>query len=265
MRGRLSRNLGYLLQRHVLRRPIMLADGLPLGMRFRFRSADDVGRRLFKQRVHEPHVLRRLLDQQPLWHGGLAIDAGANLGWYSVLFERLDLSRVLAFEPDPGNLELLRDNVALNEARAVEVVAAALSDHAGEATLHRYPGINLGRHALRPGDRSRTGVTVSLITLDEALAQRGVGERQVTVLKADVEGHEPELVSGAARALLRTQILILEYSPMYYTASAAAGMLQRLVGSGLQPEAWLSGEWRPVGVDELLGLEEQCDTFWSRD
>lgn len=266
MAGTLGRQLSYQVQRHLLRRRTMLADGLPLDMRFRFHARDDVGRRLYKRRMHEPHIFQRLVDNRQFFRGGLAIDAGANLGWYSVLFERLSggTASVLACEPDPANLELLRGNLALNRAQGVQVLAAALSDHIGTASLHRYGDINLGRHSLLRSERSLEAVDVGLTTLDAEMERRGLTDREITILKADVEGHEPELLAGAPLALKRTRMLVLEYSPMYYETASASAMLESLFDTGLRPLAWLDGGWRPVTADELLATIAQCDTWWER-
>ena len=267
MVGTLGRQLSYQVQRHLLRRRTLLADGLPLDMRFRFHAPDDVGRRLYKRRMHEPHIFRRLMERRAWFRDGLAIDAGANLGWYSVLLERLSggTASVLACEPDPANLELLHGNLALNGVQGVEVLAAALSDHAGTASLHRYGDINRGRHSLQRHNRSADSVEVALVTLDSELDRRGFGKRGITLLKADVEGHEPELLAGASEALARTQMLVLEYSPMYYETAAAAAMLESLFGTGLRPQAWLDGEWRSVSAGELLAMTDQCDTWWEQE
>ena len=84
-----KRQLAYFWQRHVLRRRVMLAEGLPLGMRFRFHAADDVGRHLFKYRLYEPHLLDYLTTMPAPQPGALVFDVGANLGWYPVLLHRL--------------------------------------------------------------------------------------------------------------------------------------------------------------------------------
>lgn len=266
MIGSFIRQLQYQFRRRVLRRCMLLADGLPLGMAFRFHAPDDVGRRLFKRRTHEPHILERLCALDPGWQDAVCIDAGANLGWYSVLFDRLagGTGRVLACEPDPGNLALLRDNLALNRARSVEVVPAALSDHTGAATLHRYRDINLGRHSLNRQARHVGGVEVSLRTLDAVLAEHGLAERPIAVLKADVEGHEPELLHGARQGLARCRVVILEHSPMYASPQATRTMVGLLGDAGLQPEAWMDGGWRRLTTPEVLALTEQRDMWWER-
>src|SRR2546423_1316289 len=48
--------------------------------------------------------------------GGLLVDVGANVGYFSVLWSGLDAhNRVLAFEPSPRNVCLLRGNVAVQK------------------------------------------------------------------------------------------------------------------------------------------------------
>lgn len=264
MRGRLGRNVIYAWQRWLLRRQHLLATGLPLDMQLRFRAPDDVGRRIFKRGVHEPHILDRLLAAQDRLRGGLLIDAGANLGWYAVLLHRLDGARVIAFEPDPENLGLLHDNLALNGADAVEVVACALSDRPGTAVLHRYRDINLGRHSLRPDGRAAGQLEVSVSTLDQCLAGLGADAGRVAFMKVDVEGHEPALLRGATATLKRLDMLAMEFSPMYYTRAETRSMLCALEAAGLTPEAWLENRWRALSGDELLAQQGQCDTLWTR-
>ena len=85
----LARQLAWGWQRFVLGRERLLADDLPLGLRLEVPARDDVGRRLYKYGVHEPLVLdwmNRLPVPAP---GALTLDVGANLGWYSVVLDRL--------------------------------------------------------------------------------------------------------------------------------------------------------------------------------
>ena len=51
-----------------------------------------------------------------LQRGDVFVDVGANIGYFSVLAACLvgEGGQVFAFEPDPDNFRLLRDNVALN-------------------------------------------------------------------------------------------------------------------------------------------------------
>jgi hypothetical protein len=70
---------------------------------------------------------------------GDIVDIGANEGSYSLCLGRLAAAvnnRILAFEPLPANLELLRRNVTMNGlADTIEVVPTAVGSRQGEVTL----------------------------------------------------------------------------------------------------------------------------------
>lgn len=261
-----ARQLRYAWERFVRRRRELLADGLPLGLRLWVATRDDVGRRLYKYRTHEPHVLawlERLPCPQP---GALVVDAGANLGWYTLLLDRLGAGHfaVHAFEPDPDNRALLERNCALNEARNVTIEAAALSDERGEATLNRYRAINRGKHSLRPLAGSVGSVTVATDTLDGYLARKRLADRDIWLLKIDVEGVEPEVIRGAALSLSRVHIVLLEFTPAFMDEESCADMLDRLSRAGLTPSVWDGHTWAPVERDRLERETRQCDTLWTR-
>ena len=127
--------------------------------------------------------------------GSLFVDVGANVGFHSVFGAQLG-AHVVAVEPVPWTLELLRANVWRHEAD-VEVVAAAASDAPGTVLIgmeeeHRS-GAQIGG----------SGVEVRAATLDELVSQ---GE--VDVLKIDVEGAEPLVLRGASAILERSPVLL---------------------------------------------------------
>ncbi len=261
-----GRQLDWFWQRRILGRERLLAEGLPLGMRLRVPAGDDVGRRIFKYRVHEAPILA-WMDQRPApERGAVALDVGANLGWYAVLLDRLAAGRlaVHAFEPDPDNRTMLEGNLALNDCAAVSVSDLALSNRAGEGRLHRYRSINLGKHSLLPIDGAVDSVAVPLGTVDAYLSAAGLGDRPIWLLKIDAEGAEPAIIRGAATSLERVSALVLEYSPVFYSGDAGPAMLSAIAGSGLRPERWDGATWQPTTVDELVALPGQHDTVWSR-
>jgi FkbM family methyltransferase len=262
-----GRQLRYAWERFFRHRQELLADDLPLGLRLWVATRDDVGRRLFKYRTHEPHVLAWLERQPCPPPGALVVDAGANLGWYSLLLDRLGTGHlsVHAFEPDPDNRALLQRNCALNAAQDVTINAGALSDRRGEATLHRYRDINRGKHSLLPLDRGVDSLLVETETLDGYLERKRLAGRDIWLLKIDVEGAEPEVVRGAACSLSRVHLVLLEFTPAFYDAKRCGDMLDRLFNAGFSPSAWKDGAWAPVDRDQLERETRQCDTLWTRE
>jgi FkbM family methyltransferase len=66
--------------------------------------------------------------------GDIIIDAGADIGLFSVLaaFKVKEKNRVIAVEPEPNNLKILRENVELNYLKNVIIVPKALYDKPGK-------------------------------------------------------------------------------------------------------------------------------------
>jgi FkbM family methyltransferase len=116
------------------------------------------------------------------------VDGGANVGMYSLSTiaqaRRLGWPiRVVAIEPDPTNLERLRDNLAASAAHEATVAPVALGAERGVARLEMNAS-NRGEVRL-----SEAGtVEVPLMPLADVLAERGIDH--VDALKLDIEGHE---------------------------------------------------------------------------
>lgn len=132
---------------------------------------------------------------------GLFVDAGANVGFHSLMLAsvRPDLD-IVAFEPHPELHPLLVANVAANRFARVTAERCALSDR--EGTRPFYLNRSHMSASLEPGfDRAHAGVVdVPVTTLDAYLARRaGVPGR--FLLKVDVEGHEGPLLAGAEQTL----------------------------------------------------------------
>lgn len=74
-------------------------------------------------------------------------DVGANVGIYSCLVGNIiGSNRVVAFEPHPGNAELLLNDVNLNELEPT-IFNKALSDEEGEVSL----AVTVESHTTSPG------------------------------------------------------------------------------------------------------------------
>jgi FkbM family methyltransferase len=151
--------------------------------------------------TYEPETQEALIDH--VHTGDVVFDVGANAGYFTLLGSRLvgPAGRVVAFEPLPRALELLRRHVALNALENVQIVDAAVSDRDGEA-LFRDDSFTMGR-LTDDGD-----IRVRLVALDPLCA---AGELPLPdVLKIDVEGAELDVLEGA-RGLLteRHPVLVL--------------------------------------------------------
>ncbi len=131
------------------------------------------------------------------------VDAGANIGFYSLLMAVSHPGlKVIAFEPNPKLNRLLRTNVRLNGLKQITCERLALSDEDGIGLLYLSAS---DMSASLESDFEAPGRTLDLpkATLDGYLSRHGVRGR--ILIKADVEGHEPSLLRGAVETLRRCE------------------------------------------------------------
>ena len=201
---------------------------LPWGVSLRVALSDAIGYSIVTGHVFDPCVtetIYRLIDP-----GDHVIDVGANIGYLTSLaaVRAGDSGTVIAYEPHPSVYELLRDNVARWEATPglaqVQTRRAALSDEAGSGVLAAGPlfAANMGLAALRmDGETEREEASVYEVAIERL--DEIVGDGAVGLLKIDVEGHEPQVLRGAAALLARGGVrdVIFEDHDDYPSAATA--------------------------------------------
>lgn len=149
------------------------------------------------------NVLARVLKE-----GDVAVDGGANVGFFSVLMARLvgPTGHVYAFEPGGNNLPKLAANIKLNGLENVTVIDKPLAAHSKETvTLHEHdhPGYN----SLWP-DLSKD-VTAERVVQTTTLEMELLGRVAPTVIKLDIEGAELSALKGAGTLLTWQKPLII--------------------------------------------------------
>jgi FkbM family methyltransferase len=126
---------------------------------------------------------------------GTMLDIGANIGRYSMPMA-LKADHVLAFEPDPGNYELLRKGA--KHFPKVKPLLLAVAARSGELELFQCSGrrgnSSLARNATA---KSETSVKVRAVCLDDYC--RDI--EKITAIKIDVEGAELEVFLGGQETL----------------------------------------------------------------
>jgi FkbM family methyltransferase len=114
---------------------------------------------------------------------------------------------VHAFEPEPGNCELLRANAALTP--RIQVHPLALGAEDGELTLfHSDSETNLGGYSSHEtGIDAKRSISVPVRHAGRALA--GLGVTHADVIKIDTEGAEWEILTSLDPTLLGSVRLVL--------------------------------------------------------
>lgn len=169
-----------------------------------------VGRELLVSRAYEPHVTRRLREQLP--PGGVFVDVGANIGYYTLLAARRvgPRGRVIAFEPNPESLKVLLLNT-LPEGDLIRVYPFAISDHEGFLSLMRIVSIASSKPVAELELRVPSDVSITYaVRLDDVLKDEG----RIDVLKCDIDGHDYRAMRGGLVTLARTRpVVFAEFNP----------------------------------------------------
>jgi FkbM family methyltransferase len=148
----------------------------------------------------------------------LIIDVGANIGNHTLFFAGVMAGRVIAVEPEAGNLKSLRDNIAANGlGDRVKVLACGLGSAAGTAGLVQRIAGNAGTFAVDHGQSE--GDLIEIRPLDSIVDE---GDK-VSLIKIDVEGYELEVLKGAVRTLKahRPVVTVESHSAEHFAGLAA--------------------------------------------
>lgn len=132
--------------------------------------------------------------------GDLFVDAGANIGSYSVLAAAGTGAGVIAVEPIPTTFEHLIANLKMNRLESqAEAHRIGLSNVAGK--LRFTTAQDTVNHVLTDWEEA-IAEEVEVVTMDSLL-----DGRIPTVIKIDVEGYELAVLKGAERTLRAPNLL----------------------------------------------------------
>jgi FkbM family methyltransferase len=147
-----------------------------------------------------------LLDRQyeqvslALQDGWTIVDIGAALGDYTVwAAKQTPHGRVLAVEPYPPSVSLLRSNIEKNHVFNVEIFAGAIASASGTTLLQVEQG-SIVQNSTAVGQKSGQGVEVKTASLDDLFTRYEI--TKCDYLKMDCEGGEYEILFAASEQSL---------------------------------------------------------------
>jgi FkbM family methyltransferase len=206
------------------------------------------GRRVFAYGFCEPAA--RAMESL-LRPGDVVIDGGANIGLFTLLAAARvgDSGRVIACEPSPPTMDLLRANVHGNLLDWVELREVALAETPGRLAMRVFEA-GSGYSSFVPSSAEASSeVEVQVTTLDEIAGNLA---RTVSLVKLDVEGAELRALRGASRLLSENRPdFIIELEPEHLARQGcsvaevqalfdAAGYVGYSITDGLE-RVW--GQW----------------------
>lgn len=137
----------------------------------------------------------------PIRAGDVVVNCGANIGLASIALANRG-AKVIAVEPDPTTLRVLRRNV--ERMASIEIAPVGLWKADGELTFYQAPK-TADTSAI---NRDGPPVTIMAHKLDTLMQRRGI--KRLRLLIGDAEGAEPEVIEGAAETLVNTDYFAME-------------------------------------------------------
>lgn len=135
--------------------------------------------------------------------GGVAFDAGAHIGIWSLLAaRRVPSAQIHAFEPVPQQGQRLRAHAEANGIANITLNRCAAGAENGSTSFYAAYDVNTGTSSMVRRRNDHVEIHVGVVTLDSYIAERGIA--RVDVMKVDVEGAEI-LVFRGARELLSSE------------------------------------------------------------
>jgi FkbM family methyltransferase len=148
--------------------------------------------------------------------GTAAIDVGANLGIHSLVLSACVGAggRVHAFEPVAALRAKMEENLKINTITNVQLYEYALGNSIGTVSFRsNATDFNIGRGCVDP----KGNLCVSMTTIDNEF--RDI-ELPVSMLKIDTEGHELQVIEGAACVIEKHRpAILMEYNFEFYSLS----------------------------------------------
>lgn len=146
--------------------------------------------------------------------GMTVLDVGANVGYYTLLASRLvgPQGKVIAFEPEPLNFELLIRNILENRSANVTAWPYAVGSALGYADLNLSWPASTGSHSIAYQPKGGSSkLRVVLVGLDDFLDP----SLWPDVIKMDIEGAEIFALEGMKKILAHKKLkaLFVESNP----------------------------------------------------
>jgi FkbM family methyltransferase len=251
--------------------PLLLPESTVVkrhGVRFRLHLRDDIQFGIFwgyYDRSAYP-LLRSLVRP-----GGLCIDVGANIGYWTLGMSKLvgGSGNVYSFEPDPSVRQQLVQNIALNAfADNVVVRPEALSSAAGAVSFNRA---DVGHHSgwgsiERFEDIVQSQTVVQCKTFDEFRRESEID--YVDLMKIDVEGHEPRVIAGMHETLIagRVGAIIIEINAprLRQVGASFDSVLAQLQTFGYAPTDQFNGILLRGCLERPTQRQNVCSNFLFR-
>jgi len=152
----------------------------------------------------ETNIIKHLINK-----GDTVIDAGANIGYYTILLSKAvgPNGKVYSFEPGKKCFDILKKNVKENGCDNVILINKALSDKEGDIKFYvnkKDKGSSSIIKDTRNNSNNEVKVVVEGTTLDKEITEN------ITFMKMDIEGAELGALIGGSNLLYNCKKMVIE-------------------------------------------------------
>lgn len=232
----------------------------PLAMQLHPENDLCVSKQIREQGIWEPYETRLILEH--LGQGGVFLDIGANIGYYTVLAAMMvgPAGLVVAYEPDEDNFSLMQANLSLNKLNNVRPFLAAVSDHDGRGFIYRSED-NSGDHHLYDNGEGRARMPVNVVHGGHHVRAL---TRRVDFIKIDTQGSETGILRGLSPLILDNRkhlTMIVELWPYGLRKAGSSGHAMLDILSAFDMSLFL--------IDHLghrvINVSRDCLDAWVSD
>lgn len=193
---------------------VPISYNLASGIDIKLNSSGQIAEMLYVDKFEDCVIERVTKFIKP---GMNMIDAGANVGLYSILAGKImkNDGRIWAFEPASDTVKTLKSNLKLNKINCVEVVHSALFSKDGQILNLVYNNECLDAerflsiiNTVENKNLSRVE-TIETITLDSFFKKKN--NLKIDFIKIDIEGSEFDALNGAKDILKNNKNIVIMF------------------------------------------------------
>ncbi|MDY6937255.1 MAG: FkbM family methyltransferase [Cyanobacteriota bacterium] len=187
---------------------------------------------------------------------GAFLDVGAHVGTCSI-FASYFFPKVISFEPESRNLQILTSNIQNNQIQNIEIINKAVSNYCGTTEFYIENSVNTGRNSILARPNSQK-VEVEVVTIDSVFAD---STPSLSYVKIDVEGLEGKVIQGMQQTIDRQSpkpIMQIEFMPSRWNREANLfwGFVAFINKNDYVPFMTTQGLICPLDVTTLVGIFE---------